>query len=181
MRKAGLPAEQIGDQFEQLGPAMETALREALRANQHNIRPCPGAIEMVDALATHEDVVLGLVTGNLRQTAPVKLSAAGFDPSVFQVGAYGDEAEARAELPPRAIERARHLTGISFNGAQIVIIGDTPNDVLCGRSVDARSIVVMTGWVERAALEVHQPDYIFDDLTDAQMVLDAIMAPAEED
>jgi phosphoglycolate phosphatase-like HAD superfamily hydrolase len=181
MRQAGLSAQQIWSQFEQLGPVMETALREAIHANQHDIRSCPGAIEMVDVLTIRKDVVLGLVTGNLRQTAPVKLSAAGFDPSVFQVGAYGDEAEARAELPPKAIERARQLTGVSFRGAQTVIIGDTPNDVLCGRDVGARSIAVMTGWVERPTLEAHSPDYIFDDLSNTRQVLDAIMTPVSED
>ncbi|MBN1313791.1 MAG: HAD family hydrolase [Anaerolineae bacterium] len=181
LQEAGLPPEQIWDRFEMLGPAMEAALREALRSNRHDIRPCPGAIRMIDMLASREDVVLGLVTGNLRHTAPIKLAAAGFDPLVFRVGAYGEEAEARAELPLRAIERARQLTGVSFRGAQVVIIGDTPDDVLCGRGVGARSIAVMTGWVERAALEAQCPDYIFDDLSNAQILLDAIMAPTEVD
>ncbi|MBN1427765.1 MAG: HAD family hydrolase [Anaerolineae bacterium] len=181
LREAGLPPDRIWDRFEQVGPAMGATLCEALQNNRHAIRPCPGAIELVDALAARKDILPGLVTGNFRQTAPVKLSAAGFDPAVFRVGAYGDEAEDRADLPPRAIERARQLTGGSFNGSQVIIIGDTPDDVLCGRSVGAQSIAVMTGWVERQALEIHQPNYLFDDLSNIQRVLDAIMAPVVED
>ena len=177
LQEAGLSPEQIWDRFEQVGPAMEIALRKALQENRHNIRPCPGAIDLIEVLSAHEDVLLGLVTGNFCQTAPIKLSAAGFDPAVFRVGAYGDEAEARTELPPRAIKRAMQLTGASFRGTQIFVVGDTPDDVLCGHAVGAQSIAVMTGWVERSVLEVHRPDYIFDDLCDAQKVLDTIMAP----
>jgi phosphoglycolate phosphatase len=173
LREAGLPPEQIWDRFAQLGPAMEAALRILLQEKRHHIRPCPGAIELV--------ALVGLVTGNLRPTAAVKLLAAGFDPALFRVGAYGDEAEARTNLPPRAVERARQLTGVSFKGKQIVIIGDTPDDMHCGRSVGARSMVVMTGWVDRPTMEALYPDYIFDDLSDTHQVLSAIMAPLKED
>lgn len=181
LREAGLLPEHIRDRFDQLGPVMEAALHALLQEKRHHIRPCPGALELVDALADREDVLVGLVTGNLRPTAAVKLSAAGFDPALFRVGAYGDEAEARADLPPQAVERARQLTGVSFKGRQIVIIGDTPDDMRCGRSVGARSMAVMTGWVDRPTMEALYPDYIFDDLSDTRRVLGAIMAPVEDD
>ncbi len=181
LREAGLPPEQIWDRFDQLGPAMESALHMLLQEKRHHIRPCPGALELVDALADHKNVLVGLVTGNLRPTAAVKLSAAGFDPALFRVGAYGDEAEARDDLPPRAVERARQLTGVSFKGKQVVIIGDTPDDMHCGRSIGARNIAVMTGWVERPAMEALHPDTIFDDLSNTQAVHAAIMASAIDD
>jgi phosphoglycolate phosphatase-like HAD superfamily hydrolase len=87
LREAGLPPEQVWDRFEQLGPAMESALQTLIEEKQHHIRPCPGALELVDALADRGDILVGLVTGNLRPTAVVKLSAAGFDPALFRVGA----------------------------------------------------------------------------------------------
>jgi phosphoglycolate phosphatase len=180
MGEAGLSQEQIWDRFGQVGPVMEAALHELLRENRHNIRPCPGAIDLVETLAEREDILVGLVTGNLQATAAIKLAAAGFEPSLFRVGAYGDEAEARAELPPRAVERARQMTGVSFKGGQIVIIGDTPDDVLCARSVGARSMAVMTGWVERPSMEAMNPTIIFDDLSNTQAVLDVIMAPIDD-
>jgi hypothetical protein len=46
--------------------------------------------------------------------------------------------------------------------------------------VGARSIAVLTGWVERPALEVVNPHYLFDDLSDTEAVLDAIFAPTVE-
>lgn len=178
---AGLPPEHIWARFEQLGPAMESALRSLLHDRQHDIRPCPGALELVDALARHPAALVGLVTGNLQLTAALKLQAAGFDPVVFRVGAYGDEAESRDDLPPRAIERARQLTGVSFKGGQVVIIGDTPDDMRCGRGVGARSMAVMTGWVDRPVMEALHPDILFDDLSDTQAVIDAIMQPVSDD
>lgn len=181
LRDAGLTPEQIWDRFDQVGPAMEAALRVLLREKRHHIRPCPGTLELVDALADRKDVLVGLVTGNLRPTAAIKLREAGFDPELFRVGAYGDEAEARADLPPRAIERARQLMGVSFKRGQVVIIGDTPDDMRCGRSVGARSMAVMTGWVDRPLMEALHPDVIFDDLSDTQAVIDTITAPLIDD
>jgi phosphoglycolate phosphatase-like HAD superfamily hydrolase len=62
-----------------------------------------------------------------------------------------------------------------------VIIGDTPDDMRCGRSVGARSMAVMTGWVDHPTMEALYPDYIFDDLSNTRQVLDAILAPVIDD
>lgn len=177
LRAEGLLADVIWERFDQLGEAMVIELKQRLVNGEHHIRRCPGALELVSALAARDDALLGLLTGNFHETAAVKLQAAGFDPALFRVGAYGSEAEDRDELPPLAVARAKELTGIEFVGKQIVIIGDTTHDVVCGRGVGARSIAVMTGWTDRAEIEVAQPDYLFDNLADTEIVLAAIYAP----
>jgi phosphoglycolate phosphatase len=177
LRAEGLLDDVIGARFDQLGEVMVAELKERLANGEHHIRRCPGALELVLALAARDDALLGLLTGNFYQTAAVKLQAAGFDPALFRVGAYGSEAEGRDELPPLAVARAKELAGAEFAGKQIVIIGDTAHDVTCGRGVGARSIAVMTGWTDRAEIEVAQPDYLFDDLADTKTVLAAIYAP----
>jgi phosphoglycolate phosphatase len=144
--------------------------------SRHDVCPCPGAIELIDALAQSPAAVLGLLTGNLRATAPIKLRAAGFDPAAFRLGAYGSEAPRRDTLPSIAVKRARALTGVSFAGERVVIVGDTVADVTCGRGIGARSIAVLTGAGSRQALEAHHPDHLFDDLSDLEAVLAAIFA-----
>ena len=177
LEAAGLSARLIWSRLPEAIACMEAEMRQRLTEGRHNIRPCPGAKELVARLAAHDEVLLGLLTGNFPATAALKLRAAGFDPTLFKVGVYGDASEERADLPLLAVEQAVRLTGIRFRGQQIVIIGDTPADVVCGRNVGARSIAVLTGWSTREELEAAGAHYIFEDLTDTEAVLEAIFAP----
>ena len=146
------------------------------RLSDHNIQPCPGAHALIKLLAARGDILVGLLTGNVKETAFIKLAAAGFDPADFRTGAYGDEAAERDGLPPLALGRAEELTGRRFVGKEIVIVGDTVADITCGRGVGARSIVVCTGWVGRDVLAAANPDFLFDDLQDTQGIMRAIEA-----
>jgi phosphoglycolate phosphatase-like HAD superfamily hydrolase len=177
MIAAGIAPGVIWARFAEFGAVMEADLRRRVAARLHNIRPCPGGPELISALASRPDVLIGLVTGNFRASALVKLEAAGYDASLFRIGAYGDEAEDRSDLPPLAVERASQIAGVSFHGPQVVMIGDTPGDIRCGEGIGARSIAVATGWTPRAELASHHPHYLFDDLSNTQAVLDAILAP----
>lgn len=67
----------------------------------------PDAARCVDMLHRRGDVVQGLVTGNARSTAYVKLRAAGIATEPFVVGGFGDEHPDRNELARRALARAR--------------------------------------------------------------------------
>jgi phosphoglycolate phosphatase-like HAD superfamily hydrolase len=177
MTGAGISEEAIWAHFEELGRVMELHLHERIQARLHNVQPCPGAHALINTLRQQDAVVLGLITGNFEGTAHIKMGAAGFDPGVFRVGAFGHEADSRDELPRLAVERAAALTGQKFSGRQVVIIGDTPSDATCGKSIGARSIAVLTGWSSREELQAAEPDYLFDDLSDQDAILAAIFAP----
>jgi len=75
-----------------------------------------------------------------------------------------------------AAARAATLTGWRFAGADVVILGDTPDDVACGRSIGARSIAVATGFYDVPALSACGATYVFETLADTRAVLDAIFA-----
>ena len=111
-----------------------------------------GVAALLDALETRGDVVLGLLTGNLAEGAALKLRAAGLDPARFRVGAFGSDAADRPELPAIAVRRAEPLLGRVVGGDEVIIIGDTPADMTCGRSVGARAIGVATGSYSTADL-----------------------------
>lgn len=174
---AGLDEAVIWSRFDQLVDEIAYELRRRIAEGLHSIRPCPGGPELVKQLAACDDILLGLLTGNLRPTAHIKLEAAGYDPTLFRLGAYGDEAVRRSDLPPLAIERAARLTGVQFRGERVVIIGDTPADVTCGYGVGARSIAALTGGHPRIELEALQPHFLFEDLTDSAALLAAIRKP----
>ncbi len=129
------------------------------------VEACPGGVETVQALLERPDVALGLVTGNVAASAPVKLRAAGYDPDWFPVGAYGHEAQQRAALPVLAVQRAEALFDAPFPPQRVVVIGDTPADVKCARAAGAWAVAVNTGFEGRDTLVQAEPDVLLEDLT----------------
>lgn len=136
----------------------------------------PGVQPLLDRLEREEGVILGLLTGNMAQGAVLKLRAAGLDPARFRVGAYGSDAAQRADLPPIAVRRATPLFGRVPTGPEVVIIGDTPADIACGAAIGARAVAVATGGYSVADLMACGPHAVFENLSDTDGVIEAILA-----
>ena len=154
-------------------------LRAELERPTQVTKLMPGTVELLAALAAHEarrNALVGLLTGNVAPGAALKLRSAGLDPARFRVGAYGSDSARRSELPAVAAARAAALTGDVFAGPDVVIVGDTPDDVACGRPIGARSVAVATGSYDVAALRATGAAYVFETLVDTAAVLDAIFA-----
>ena len=82
--------------------------------------------------------VVGLATGNARQGARLKLRSAGLaDVFAIERGGYGCDAEARADILRKAVERC---TSAANAGAPVVVVGDTERDVQAGRAIGARVV-----------------------------------------
>ncbi len=142
-------------------------------------RVMAGVRELLTALAppeTEGKVLVGLLTGNLERGAALKLQSAGIDPSRFAVGAYGSDAAHRPELPAIARRRAESLTGRSIAGPDVIVIGDTPDDVACARPIGARTVAVATGRYDVSSLAAAGATHVFADLSDTAAVLDALLA-----
>ena len=134
----------------------------------------PGVRKLLDALAARDDIHLGLVTGNVRGGAKVKLVSAGLWEH-FPIGAFGCDHEVRDELPPVALQRARAHWGRPFRGEDTVVIGDTPRDVACGKAVGAVTVAVTTGRFSAAALERAGADRVLPGFAEARSALAAIL------
>jgi phosphoglycolate phosphatase len=148
---------------------------ELMRSAQH-IRVLAGVHALLTGLEEGGDAVVGLLTGNLHEGAALKLRYAGIDPARFRVGAFGSDAAERSALPAFAVKRAAELMGRQPRGADVVIIGDTPADVMCGRSLGARAIGVASGSYRSADLLAAGAFAVFESLTDSDAVLAAIFA-----
>jgi len=151
-------------------------LGSELEAAGESARLLAGVVPLLDALAARDDVVLGLLTGNVEAGARAKLRAVGVDPDRFRVSAFGSDSEHRPELPDIARRRACESLGTELVGADVVVIGDTPADVECGRGIGARAIGVATGRYPAHELRRAGAAYVFDDLTDTRAVVEAIVA-----
>jgi phosphoglycolate phosphatase-like HAD superfamily hydrolase len=141
----------------------------------HGVEVLPGVHELLDALEPRDDVVLGLLTGNVVAGAERKLRVVGIDFARFPIGAFGSDGEHRHDLPAIARNRAAAHTKKTVLGSSCVIIGDTPSDVACGRGIGARAIAVATGHYDVAALEACNPHAVFRDLTDTDAVIRSIV------
>jgi phosphoglycolate phosphatase-like HAD superfamily hydrolase len=135
----------------------------------------PGVRRLLDRLETSaDDAVLGLLTGNIVEGARLKLGAANIAFDRFRVGAFGSDHRDRAALPEVATQRAEDIVGRRFWGKEIVIIGDTPNDIACGQHLGVRTIAVATGSFTVAQLSACGPDFTFGNLSDTEAVWSAI-------
>ncbi len=136
--------------------------------------PLPGVEELLDRLRADSQVALGLVTGNVEGGARLKLESAGIRADWFPVGAYGSDHEHRNELPGVAIERARRHWRADWVSQDVVVIGDTPRDIACGRAHFTRTVAVATGKVDRRTLMEAGPDLLLESFADVDRALDAI-------
>lgn len=152
---------------EVLAAYVETA-RQAIAPDRLEV--LPGVRDLIGHLAAQDTVQLALLTGNLEVTAYLKLDAVGLA-GYFPFGAFGSDHADRAELPPIAVERAYTHTGRSYTGKDVVIVGDSENDVLCGRSLGVFAVAVATGRVSREALAAQNPDLLLDDLCDHDLFM----------
>ncbi len=146
-------------------------LRELLP--QLNGRVLPGVKEILDRLKPNEDRVLALLTGNLERGAKLKLQRYGLW-DYFEFGAFADDHHDRNELGAFARKRAAEKHGHEFEVARIDVIGDTGYDIGCGKIFGARTIAVATGSWTREQLAQHQPDFLFDDLSQVDEVMRAL-------
>ena len=170
---AGFTPEEVAARFPQYMSVYARFLQEEVTRRAPS--PLPGAITLVERLARRADVLLGLLTGNLPQGARIKLRSAGFDPDLFQVAAFGSDALDRHQLPPIAVQRAQARTGHQFRGKHVVIVGDTPLDIECGREIGAKSVAVTTGPYSEEELVRYRPDLVLPNLADVEWAETAIL------
>ena len=137
----------------------------------------PGVLSLLGALEGREDCVVGLLTGNVVEGARLKLRSAGVDIARFRVGAYGSDHGERSELPAIAQRRVREVLGFEVAGRDVVIMGDTPADVACGRGIGARAIAVATGSYTVPELLAAGAYTAFADFSDTRAVVEATFAP----
>lgn len=133
----------------------------------------PGVEPLLDALGAQHACRLALLTGNYRDAAEIKLAHFGLW-DFFPWGVFGEESADRNALAHLARERLPlHLPDVPVG--EIVVVGDTRFDVECARAIGARAVAVATGGQSVAELREAGADCVFEDLSDTQAVLNALL------
>ncbi len=136
-------------------------------------RVLPGVRHLLDALAGR-GALLGLLTGNVKDGARVKLESLGLW-DYFPFGGFADDSHLRSEIATAAVRRAGEFAGREFSGNEIVIIGDTPHDMSCGRHLGARAVGVATGRSSPEQLVAAGAESALADFSDAERAMKAIL------
>lgn len=135
----------------------------------------PGVKTVLNELSARPDVMVGLVTGNVRRGADIKLAKDEIADH-FHVGAFGCDSRHRGELVRLACARARELGHRPSNERDVVMIGDTENDVLAARFGNAVAVAVATGGCTFDTLKALEPDHTFAAMDPPSSFLEAILA-----
>ncbi|HJY53374.1 MAG TPA: HAD family hydrolase [Candidatus Udaeobacter sp.] len=133
----------------------------------------PGVLELLERLKSRPHVVLALLTGNVSRGARLKLEHYGVW-HFFEFGAFADDHRDRNELGRFARARAEEKHRREFAASEIDVIGDTPRDIACGKALGARTIAVATGRWSRDELANHHPDFLIDDLSEVETIMDTL-------
>jgi len=144
------------------------------RIGRHDGRLLPGIVSLLKVLSERTDVVLALLTGNVSRGAKIKLTHYGVW-DFFEFGAFADDHHDRNELGKFARARALERHGEDFPPSRIYVIGDTPKDIECGRAIGACTVAIATGHYSSAELRDHAPDFLFEDLSDTERVVEILL------
>lgn len=167
----GVSKDAFLDRIGQIGDAFSEYL-DSIASGGSSYEVIPDAKQLVEKVIEAEHLSEGVLTGNLGQSARWKLHSAGLPDFAF--GVYGHEADAREDLARLLLPKAKEFYGHPISPGNVIILGDTVNDVLCAKAIGAVSVIVTTGWdVPVDELVASKPDYIVDTLLD-ERVLDLL-------
>lgn len=141
--------------------------------NQHHGRVLPGILALLQTLKARSDVALGLLTGNVRAGARVKLGHFGLFEH-FAFGGFGDHHFDRDDVAREALAAVRMHVGSQASPERIWVIGDTPLDVQCARAIGAKVVAVATGVHSYDQLAETSPDLAMQDFSDPSMFLNQL-------
>jgi phosphoglycolate phosphatase-like HAD superfamily hydrolase len=165
LEAAGLDAEE--ERVVAFLRAYERHLPECLHRRQGHVMP--GVRELLDELEGRDDVRSFLLTGNTPAGAHAKLVHYELDHF------FPDGAGAFCLGPGRRVEIAHRAAALADGAETLYVIGDTPQDIACGKAIGARTIAVATGSYAADDLQRHEPWIVLDRIPEPA-AFDALIA-----
>jgi phosphoglycolate phosphatase-like HAD superfamily hydrolase len=113
---------------------------------------------IAELLALPQPPLLGLLTGNVQLGAEIKLRHFGLW-DFFVMGGFADDHEERNHIAVAALARGRRMLDPHLQPQEVMVIGDTPHDVRCGKFIGAKTLAVATGGSTFEELQPHCADW----------------------
>jgi len=161
--------------------SLEKRFRVAYRNNlkrqismKSTIRLLPGVRRLIGCLEEIKSITQGILSGNYPEIGQLKLQGAGLRCDTFKVWVGGSDGNSRQDLVQVALTRYARLATAAIEPGHVIIIGDTPRDVDCAKAHGCRCVAVATGRFSKEALEKAGADFVREDLTNTEKVLNWI-------
>lgn len=131
-------------------------------------------IPNVDNLLNNlKDFSLGILTGNIKENAYVKLKMLSLDKYFpYGIGAYGDDNRYRGELVKIAIKRMNEFYG---KLEDFIIIGDSFRDIISAKENNIKILAVSTGKNTYDELKLYNPDFLVENYNDINNIISIIV------
>lgn len=151
--------EELGDEYR----ADAVQLYKNIYATEYNkyTAPYPGIIEMLNEL--YNDGIQIAVLSNKDDTYTKKLIASHFAQYEWIEVIGSKETKDRKPNPDNLIKIIKKM-GLNIN--EVVMVGDTKNDIEVAKRVGIKSVAVSWGFRDVHQLEIYAPDYLIDDPND---------------
>lgn len=172
----------IREAFLAVGHAFEDALCDAILKTYVGLlereivdgryRVLPGVEKLLAALRA-SGASFGLCTGNVPEGARIKLARGGLD-RYFDFGGegsmsgFGSDGEARELIVEAALRRASARLGREVSARDVLVVGDTPRDILAARMTGCRVLAVATGRFSLEALRAEGADHAVANLAEEE-------------
>ena len=151
------------DNFQQFFETYVFWLEQIL--GQTSGRECVGVRNFIgELLDLPQPPMLGLLTGNIQLGAEIKLRHFGLW-DFFVMGGFADDHEERNHIAVAALARGRRVLDAHLQPHEVVVIGDTPFDVKCGKFIGAKTLAVATGGSTFEELQPQGADWTVRDLS----------------
>lgn len=135
----------VGRYYELLPAALE----------ERNGTLMPGFPELLEAL--NGEAKLGLATGNFSRAADIKLKHYGIA-RFFESGGFGEVSVDRADVVKAAVENVADGRAPE----DVLVIGDTPNDISAALANGVKAVGVATGSYSSKQLKDSGADIVFE-------------------
>jgi phosphoglycolate phosphatase-like HAD superfamily hydrolase len=171
LRDEGFTPAQVRERAPELAALYHEEL-ERLTGREELYYELPGVRRALEFAEASPRYLNSLLTGNVEPAARLKLRLVGLDGFFRLPGAFGEDSHDRRDLPALALERLGRRLRIELKPSQLIVVGDTPNDIACALHSGARSVAVATGRAHSAEeLRAHNPDAVLPDLSDTELFM----------
>lgn len=177
LKSEGFTSEQIFEHKDEILKVFKAEMTKVLSENGEPYEVLSGANEILTETDKHRNLfVNALLTGNLSVAAEIKLRSVDLWRFFENApNAFGEISHERPDLAIAAGQLFNEAYRFKFKPDQFIVIGDTPNDILCARHFGAKCVAVLTGRNQsREKLAEFNPDFLVDDLSDTTRILNIL-------
>lgn len=131
-------------------------------AESSGYRVLAGVDELLPRLC-RTGFLLGITTGAVEAAAHIKLARADLN-RFFSFGGYGSDSADRGALTRKAIDCASEILGSALDPQRVLVLGDTPKDIVAAHAAGAIGVGVASGRYSEKELREARADYVLASL-----------------